>query len=499
MIGLVAQGCALNPVSGQPEVVFISVEKEKEIGAQQARKIEKALGVVSEPPAAAMYVDAVGRRLVEHSPRRDVDYTFRIIDMNEPNAFALPSGHVYVSRGLLPLVNSEDELAGVIAHEIAHVEARHAAQRMTAAAATAPITILTGIAGLATGVFVPSLGKEVAGLGQTAANLVLAPYSRSQEREADRVGQEIAADAGWNPLGISVFLATLEREEALRSEEPRLNSFFATHPSTPERVTDTSLYADQLAVAPLGAVTRDRNDFLSRFDGLLIGDDPAQGLFQDGWFLHPDFDFALRLPPRWRMLNSRYFVITQAPTEDALLILLIAGIGEDALRVAEALDKQMDLDLLAAKEVTVIGGLPAVRSFVTVQTPEGRLGLDLTWIAHRGLVYQIMGLSPVDRFSSYRGIFTDTVQSFVPLSSTDRFEIKEARLRIIPAHRGESLSALLRRVDGLWNVERTALMNGVSVGMSLAEGQLIKVPIRQPYKAKSIRIKVQPRQSNATQ
>jgi predicted Zn-dependent protease len=489
----------VNPVSGQPEVVLISVAKEKEIGAQQARKIERALGVVTDPPVAATYVDAVGRRLVEYSPRRDVDYTFQIIDMNEPNAFALPSGHVYVSRGLLPLVNSEDELAGVIAHEIAHVEARHAAQRMTAAAATAPITILTGIAGLATGVFIPSLGKEVAGLGQTAANLVLAPYSRGQEREADRVGQEIAADSGWNPIGISTFLETLEREEALRSEKRRLNSFFATHPSTPERVTDTSLYAAQLAVAPLSAVTKDRNDFLSRFDGLLVGDDPAQGLFQDGWFLHPDFDFALRLPPRWRTLNTRYFVITQAPTEDALLILLIAGIGEDPLRVAEALDKQMDLDLLAAKEVTVIGGLPAVRSFVAVQTSEAQLGLDLTWIAHRGLVYQIMGLSPLDRFGNYRGIFTDTVQSFTPLSSTDRFEIKEARLRIIPARRGESLRALLSRVDGVWHTERTAVMNGVSVGTRLDEGQLIKVPIRQPYKARTIRIKVQPPQSEATQ
>jgi predicted Zn-dependent protease len=270
------------------------------------------------------------------------------------------------------------------------------------------------------------------------------------------------------------------------------------HPSTPERVTDTSLYAAQLAVAPSGAVTKDRNDFLSKFDGLLIGDDPAQGLFQDGWFLHPDFDFALRMPPRWRAMNTRYFVITQAPTEDALLVLLIAGIGDDPLRVAEALDKQMDLNLLGTKEVTVIGGLPAVRSFVAVQTSEARLGLDLTWIAHRGLIYQIMGLSPLDGFEDYRGIFHDTVLSFIPLSSTHRFEIKEARLRIIPARRGESLRALLRRVDGVWSVERTAVMNGVSVGTSLDEGQLIKVPIQQPYKARTIRIRIQSPQGEVT-
>jgi predicted Zn-dependent protease len=207
----------------------------------------------------------------------------------------------------------------------------------------------------------------------------------------------------------------------------------------------------------------------------------------------------LRTPPQWRTLNTRYYLIAQAPSEDALLILFIAGIGDDPIKVAEALDSRMEIDLLAAREVTVIGGHPAVRSFVELETPETRLGLDLTWVAHRGLVYQIMGLSPLDRFERYREIFIDTARSFSPLSSLDHVEVKEARLRIVPARRGEDLKALLNRVEGVWGVERTAVMNGLTVGVRLEEGQRIKVPILQPYKARKIRIKVQSLQEDALQ
>jgi len=125
LLAFFLSGCAVNPVSGRSEVVLISAEEERELGAQEAEKVEKSMGLVDDPEIVA-YVKTVGHRLAEYSPRQDVDYTFQIVDLGVPNAFALPGGYVYVSRGLLVLVNSEDELAGVMGHEIGHVAGRHA-------------------------------------------------------------------------------------------------------------------------------------------------------------------------------------------------------------------------------------------------------------------------------------------------------------------------------------------------------------------------------------
>lgn len=475
-------GCAQNPVSGRPEVALISTEKEQEIGANLARQIEESVGVLEDGELVA-YVESLGRRLSEHSPRQDVEYTFNVLDMVEPNAFALPGGYVYVSRGLIALVNSEDELAGVIAHEIAHVAARHAVQRVNVAAATSPVWIATGITGLATSIVAPRLGQMVAGIGQMASGAVLAPYSRDQEKQADRIGQDLAATVGYDPIGISTFLETLDRYERLQSEERRRRSFFATHPSTPDRVSRTARQAADLTPADEKPIAKDRPDLLTRLDGLLVGNSPAEGVFIENRFLQPILDFTLRFPPNWEAVNGRNFVAAQAPDENALVLLHIAGKGDDPLKVAKTLEEQLGISLLENAESTQIGGLTAVRSVAVVRGSRGKVGLDLTWIGHGGVVYQITGMSPATKFEQYRKVLGETAESFRPLSDLERSTIEEARLRIVPARGGETLDQLVKRVGGVWTPEETAVANGIRPDASLREGQLIKVPIRQPYVA----------------
>lgn len=220
-------GCAINPVSGRPDVVLTSVAQERTIGLEESQKIEKTMGLVNDPTLTG-YVDQVGQRLAKHSPRQDVAYHFHVVEMVEPNAFALPGGYVYVSRGLLTLLNSEDELANVMGHEIGHVAARHAVQRMTAAA---PLGILTGITSFATGIVSSTLGKAVSDVGGFANSAILAPYGRGQEREADEVGLAMAARSGWNPKAMSTMLRTLEREQTFERGAPGKTSFLNTPPS----------------------------------------------------------------------------------------------------------------------------------------------------------------------------------------------------------------------------------------------------------------------------
>jgi len=188
---VVSTGCAVNPVSGVPELTLISAEQEKKIGSEEAKKVEQQMGLLDDSRFVP-YLNQLGQRLAEQSPRKDVTYQFHLVDMPEPNAFALPGGYVYVTRGLLALTNSEDELAGVVGHEIGHVAARHSVQKISK---QGPFAVLFGIVSGITGLVSPLVGNIIGGVGDFAQSLVFSPYSRSQETEADKVGQEMAAKA----------------------------------------------------------------------------------------------------------------------------------------------------------------------------------------------------------------------------------------------------------------------------------------------------------------
>ncbi len=159
LLSAAVSACSINPVSNLPEVTLITVEQEKKIGGEEAKKVEQEMGLLDDP-ALTSYVDAVGQRLVKESPRQDLPHQFHVVDMIEPNAFALPGGYVYVTRGLLALVNTEDELAGVVGHEIGHVAARHTVQRISR---QGPFALITNLVSGVTGFFVPVVGNIVGG------------------------------------------------------------------------------------------------------------------------------------------------------------------------------------------------------------------------------------------------------------------------------------------------------------------------------------------------
>src|SRR6185503_5653205 len=218
-------GCAVNPVSGRHEPSLILASQVRELGREEAKKVEASMGLVDDSPLTA-YVLQVGERIATHSPHAGVDYTFSVLDLPEPNALALPGGYVYVSRGLLALLNSEDELAGVVGHEVGHVAARHSVRRVTRAA---PIGVVSGVGAAVVGMVSPVLGDVVGRVGSLSKELLLAPYGRDQEREADRVGAELSAKAGWDPHALASSLRTLEREAVLENAGVNRLSFFATH------------------------------------------------------------------------------------------------------------------------------------------------------------------------------------------------------------------------------------------------------------------------------
>ncbi len=475
-------GCAVNPVTGQRSVVLTSPAQERDLGREQAQEVQRDMGLVSDPERTVAYVQAVGQRLVEQVQQSDFTFEFHVVDMEEPNAFALPGGYIYVSRGLLALINSEDELANVLGHEIGHVLARHAGRRMSV---SAPLAILSGIAAAATGMVSPALGGVVSGIGQVTGGLLLASYSRDQEREADRMAMELSARAGWNPEGMSHLLRTLERDEDARPEQQRQLSFFATHPRTAERVATTAAAASSYTRAAASPIASDRSAVLARLDGLLVGKDPAQGFFVKDRFVQPAMNFSLRFPAEWRRQNARAFVAAAPRDGSAVMLLSLAGAGTDPLPPARKAAADMGGDPERSVRATSVNGLPAARLGGVVRTDRGPVYLHLTWIAYRAQVYQVTGMCGAAGADAYRPTFETVAASFQPLSASERAGVMETRLRTQPARGGEDIARFVKRTGSTWSPAETAIANALESDAIFARGQAVKVSLAQPFTAPS--------------
>jgi len=447
---------------------------EQQLGDEEAKKVEQEMGLLR-APALEAYVRAVGEKLAAVSERPEGPWKFEVVDRREPNAFALPGGHVYVSRGLLILVNSEDELAGVLGHEIAHVTAQHSTKRMGAAVVTAPVTIATGLAGFAVGIVSPVLGSAVAGTGEViTGGLVLAPFSREQEHEADELGQALAARAGYDPAGLARFLHTLDRDLALLPGEKRTSHFLDSHPLTPDRVARTEERARQLERAPAHPIAGGRDAFLARLDGIVVGEDPVQGVFEGGRFLHPELDFAIDFPAGWKTQNTNDSVGATSPAQDAVLALHVAAQSSSLEKVlAEVTAQQSDVSF----ERFEVGGLPAAR---TSLSGRGRV-TAITLIEYRRSVYGVVGQSAESLAKQYAPVFRATAGSFRALAASERSSIRESRLRARSARARETPAEIAKRTGSSWDAAHVAVANEVEVGDRLDAGRAVKLALPQAY------------------
>jgi predicted Zn-dependent protease len=438
--------------------VLDTVWDDERVGAEESEKVAAAIGLVKDE-ALNEYVTAIGKRLARHAPRYRFDYHFKIVDQEEPNAFALPGGYIFVSRGLLLLTNSEDELANVIGHEIAHVAARHAAARQ-------------------------QVGEAMPGLVRFLAMASLAGYSRSQEKEADRLGQGIAGLAGYDPTGMADFLKNLEFTERLRLGASRRPHFLDTHPATRQRTAVAAQRARVIAWRPKPGIAADRADFLRRIEGLVVGVSASEGVFRGDRFLHADMGFTVRFPAGWETHNTHTAVGALAPDRTAQVVLEHAAPGHDVEGALEEFMKEAagsGLEL-RAKERVKIAGNDAVRAHARVSTRFGGLDVLLTFLTHGDQTFRITGVARAEKERN-QTLFLNVARSFRPLPPELRQGLQEKRLRIVEAVAGESLSELSTRTGNQWPVNETAVMNAMFATDTLEAGQLVKVAISTSYQA----------------
>jgi predicted Zn-dependent protease len=473
-------GCITNPVTRGRDVVFVSPEEEVRLGAEAAEQVASEMGIAADP-ALAERVGEVGRRIAAAAPQQSFAYTFQVVDRAEPNAFALPGGYVYVSRGLLALTNNEDELANVIAHEVVHVAARHHARRQARATGVG-LLALPGL--LVGGLLGGPLGGLVSAPFQIAGAGAIASYSRAQELEADEYGQRIASQAGYRAAGLAEFLETLARDTELHEDGARRASWFDSHPATPRRASQAAERARGFGEA---TPAQGSADFVRKLEGLLVGDNPAEGVFDGGRFLHPDLGFTLVFPEGWKTANTRRVVGAFREDGTARVFLQHAGRGEDASEAASEffaeLSQEAGVEVARMEEVEV-AGRKGVRAQVLVSSGGRPVALDLTWIPHGGSVYLLAGVVPRGYDDSHRSLFGEVGTSFARLRAAQRAVIRETRLRLRSIRPSETLAAFGERIGNAWSPEQTAVANGLPPGGAPRAGQVLKVAIEQPYRAR---------------
>ena len=445
-------------------IVLKTVYDDKRVGEEQRGAIEAEMGLV-ENERLAEYVRSVGIRLLRHAPHRPFDYEFKVVDQRVPNAFALPGGKIYVSRGLLALVQSEDELAGVIGHEITHAAERHSAARMDYTSRINPLSI---------------------GLIRAAT---IAAYGRDQERDADRGGQILAARAGYDPAGIATFLRKLDAADRYEVGWSRLPHFLATHPTSPERSSLASNRASGLKWERQPEIAGDLPlAYYSMVDGLIVGDNPAGGLFEGNRFVHPDLQFAIRFPQGWTTFNTQQAVGAVSPSRDAEATLTVEGTGTDIAKVVdEFIEGKGNGGGIKVRErrKVKLGELPAIR--IEGRTANGMVGLSvqMTFVAHEDLVYRLSVISAPSAEKRYRGRARAFAHSFRPLDDAGAHSLEVTRLRIALALENETLQALSFRTHNTIDVVYTGVMNDSYADTPLAKGTPVKIGLAEPYIPKS--------------
>jgi len=459
--------CASNPVTGNREVSLISEAEELEIGRRGDAEIRREMGVYDDDELQR-YVSGVGERIAAVSHRPHLPWTFTVLDAPAVNAFALPGGFVYVTRGLLAHLGDEAELAGVLGHEVGHVAARHVSQQYTRSAGGSLAVLLASI-------FVPGV-QPFGDLANVGLGTLFLKYGRDDELESDRLGVEYATKAGWDPTGVPRFLETLSRLDAM--SERGVPNWLSTHPDPGSRVVKAQPVAAQMAEGK--TTERNRDEYLRRVDGLTYGDDPAEGVVRGHQFLHPDLRIGVDFPEGWEVHNASDRVVAQLDGEKALMVMQAAALARGASLSDGAARHMRGLGFkLESGLVDTVSGRDA---FVGVYTGKAKgVGDVRVRAAHVTIgrqVFMLAGVAPAAEFGRLDAEFTRALASFRELSGSEAATVRPNRLGVYVARRGDSWQSIAQRAGkGLVPATRLALMNGFAVNIQPPAGTALKIVV----------------------
>jgi predicted Zn-dependent protease len=473
-LALVAAACATNPVTGKKQMSLLSEAEEAAIGQQQDAEIRREMGVYDDR-ALQQYVTEIGQEIARASHRPNLPWTFTIVDSPAINAFALPGGYVYVTRGILAYLDDEAELAGVLGHEIGHVTARHAAQAYTRQAqANLGLTILS--------IFVPST-RPFADLGASGLGVLFLRNGREAEVEADRLGVEYGAGAGYDPAGVPRFLSTLARVSAL--SERGIPNWLSTHPDPGSRVTKAEPVVSKFVSAEAKKLNREQ--YLERINGLVFGDSPKDGIVRGNEFLHPLLRIAVKFPEGWELTNTAEAVLAQEPGTEHFMVLqeveaatLRQGAGGQSTRsigdVAVDAMRKAGYTAVDGTMQSINGNQAHVGLYRGEAKGAGKVLMRAAHIAIGRQMYVVAGFAPEKEFDLVDRDIQPSLQTFRQLSVAEASNVRPNRIEFYVVRQGDSWQSIAaRQGKNFVNAATLAIMNDREVNVQPQAGDRIKI------------------------
>ncbi|MEM7584276.1 MAG: M48 family metalloprotease [Acidobacteriota bacterium] len=452
---LLSTGCAVNPATGQRQLVLIGEQQEIAMGREADKQIVQQMGLYPDDELQA-YMQELGSRLAAESERPDLPWTFRVIDDPIVNAFALPGGFIYITRGIMSHFNSEAELVSVLGHEIGHVTGKHGVERASKAQ----------LASIGIGVAAIAGAGDYAQLASQGLGLLFLKFSRDDERQADDLGLRYLSRGGYYPGEMPKVFRTLERVSAAQGGG-RIPAWLATHPDPGNRAERISQQIANLPPDP-NRVTINRDSYLERLEGMTFGDDPAGGYLVGNTFYHPVMKFQLDFPEGWQVNNQRQAVGAMSPNKDAIVVLSLApqDTAEEAIRAFYAQEG------IERGDNWRQGGFSYFRTAPN-QAQRRIVGLA-GFFPYAGEVFQLLTYTQDDKWSPNSRAMEQAIGSFRRLTDRRYLDVEAKKVDIVRLDRAMTLEEFHRRYPSTIDLEALAILNGVAATDRLERGQRIK-------------------------
>ena len=452
--------CATNPVTGRRELSLISESQEISMGQEAAKEVAASIPPVADD-ALQRYVSGLGMQLARASERPNLPWSFTVIDDPQVNAFALPGGPIFITRGILSHMNSEAQLVSVLGHEIGHITAKHSVQQMSQAQ-------LAQIGLIAAVIVKPGLA-QFGDLASQGLGLLFLKFGRDDETQADDLGFKYMTTGGYSPTEMAEMFRTLQRLGG-GSSEGRVPEWLSTHPDPGNRVEKT-LQRTAATSLPAGLKV-ERDAFLQRTEGLIFGENPREGFFRQQQFLHPDLRFQLDFPTGWKTQNQTSAVAAISPQQDALVVLALAGTASPNQALSEFFGQQGITN--QGTSSGSINGMPAATGTFTANTQDGVLAGNVAFVSLDNRTFRLLAYTPQQRYSAYRGVFTQSLGSFRRLTDPAALAVQPVRVRLVRLPRAMTLTEFHQAYPSPIPVEQVALINGVEPTTTLQAGTLVK-------------------------
>jgi predicted Zn-dependent protease len=461
VLSVFVTGCATNPATGERHINLYNEAQEIQIGRDSDQQIRASFGLYPDQQLAD-YVAELGSKLASKSERPNLPWTFRVLDDPTVNAFALPGGYIYVTRGILAYLNNEAELAGVMGHEIGHVNAQHSVYRMS----SQQLTQL----GLGVGMI---LSPELAKYGQLASTglgLLFLKFSRDDETQADELGLRYMGRENYDPKEMVAVMAMLDGVSQ-SAGGGRIPEWLSTHPNPGNRKEHIQGLINMREDAYAGSKVN-RQWYLERIDGLVFGKNPREGFFEENTFYHPDLKFRCDFPKGWETTNMKQGVVGASPPQDAIIQITLTD--KHSIEAAAREFFSQEGITAGTRQTGEINGLPEVSGEFTVNTEQGALRGKVTFIDYEDIVYQLLGYSTEQSWPSYATVVNSSIRSFDELTDPKILAVQPLRLEIVTLDEPMTFKEFKRRYPSSVSSETLGLINRVKPNDRLDEGTMLK-------------------------